>query len=107
MPKIRIQNLDATKNISITKKRSKNLDAKKKTSRYQLKESPYKTSVNEGTAAEETHASKPETMRKKQTPRRSISGTQIRRRLRRRGRRRRRRRRRRRSRRRRRRRGGI
>ena len=50
---------------------------------------PYKTSEKEETAAEETHANKPEGMRKKQTPRGSISRPQIRRRLRRRGRRRR------------------
>ena len=46
---------------------------------------PYKNSEKEETAAEETHANKPEGMRKKQTPRGSISRTQIRRRLRRRG----------------------
>ena len=48
---------------------------------------PYKTSEKEETAAEETHANKPERMRKKQTPCGSISRPQIRRRLRRRGRR--------------------
>ena len=41
---------------------------------------PYKTSVNEGTAAEGRHASRQEKTRKTQTHRGCISGTQIRRR---------------------------
>ena len=80
----------------VSKTPTKLVQKRNRLSRFQPSRAwnPYKTSEKRGTAAEETHANKPERMRKKQTPRGSISRTQIRRRLRRRGRRRRRRRRR-------------